>query len=284
MNNGIKSKCVFWLAFIFLVFPVLAGFNIEKGLAADLSDPQEPAQKENLEGTSALQKKDYNTALSHFIKASILDNSEEKYFLDIGRTLYRHFDPKSAAVWIGKSLPEQKGLYKYYSYAGWAAIKDKENKKAVIWLEKAVILAKSENETALMAAFLNSLGSISFDLHQFDLATEYFYQATALQKDNTFYKQNWERAKHMIRRLTKRDNEIGFINYETGKFEKALPLFLKTYKIREKVFGAKHPDTLVSLNNLASLYQASGENDFALPFTLFTRMTLLGISFVTFNR
>jgi tetratricopeptide (TPR) repeat protein len=42
--------------------------------------------------------------------------------------------------------------------------------------------------------------------------------------------------------------------YQQGQFEQALPLAEKAYRLRKEVLGEKHPDTLTSLNNLASIY------------------------------
>ena len=45
----------------------------------------------------------------------------------------------------------------------------------------------------------------------------------------------------------------------------ALPLYEETLKLRKVKLGADHPDTLRSMNNLASGYQAAGKLDLALP-------------------
>jgi len=38
--------------------------------------------------------------------------------------------------------------------------------------------------------------------------------------------------------------------YQQGLFQKALPLAEKAYRLTKEVLGEKHPDTLISLNNL----------------------------------
>ena len=45
---------------------------------------------------------------------------------------------------------------------------------------------------------------------------------------------------------------------EMGDYAKAEPLYEEALEIRRKVLGREHPDTAISLNNLASLYQADG--------------------------
>jgi tetratricopeptide (TPR) repeat protein len=44
-----------------------------------------------------------------------------------------------------------------------------------------------------------------------------------------------------------------------------LPLYERALAPRERVLGADHPDTALSLNNLAGLYQAQGAYERALP-------------------
>ena len=44
--------------------------------------------------------------------------------------------------------------------------------------------------------------------------------------------------------------------YATGRYQEAIPLAQRALAITEKARGPEHPDTAVSLNNLAMLYQA----------------------------
>ena len=44
-----------------------------------------------------------------------------------------------------------------------------------------------------------------------------------------------------------------------GEYAKAEPLYQEALRIRQKVLGSEHPDTALSLNNLAVLYQEMGE-------------------------
>jgi tetratricopeptide (TPR) repeat protein len=53
--------------------------------------------------------------------------------------------------------------------------------------------------------------------------------------------------------------------YQQGKFQQALPLAEKAFKIRNEILGEKHPDTLTSLNTLALIYQNIGRLFEALP-------------------
>ncbi len=47
--------------------------------------------------------------------------------------------------------------------------------------------------------------------------------------------------------------------YGAGRYEEAIPLAQRALAIREKALGPEHPDTAVSLNNLAELYSATGD-------------------------
>jgi CHAT domain-containing protein len=53
--------------------------------------------------------------------------------------------------------------------------------------------------------------------------------------------------------------------YQQGQFEEALPLAEKAFQIHTEILGKKHPETLISLNNLASIYQKLGRLEEALP-------------------
>jgi len=50
---------------------------------------------------------------------------------------------------------------------------------------------------------------------------------------------------------------LAFIYLELGRVSEALPLFKKVYSLQKEVLGKKHPDTLVSLKNWASIYVTS---------------------------
>ena len=43
-----------------------------------------------------------------------------------------------------------------------------------------------------------------------------------------------------------------------GRYSEAEPLYRRALEARERVLGTEHPDTLISVNNLAALYQAQG--------------------------
>jgi CHAT domain-containing protein len=53
--------------------------------------------------------------------------------------------------------------------------------------------------------------------------------------------------------------------YKKGQYQEALPWAEKAWKIRTEILGEKHPDTLISLNNLAGCYHALGRLAEALP-------------------
>ncbi len=46
--------------------------------------------------------------------------------------------------------------------------------------------------------------------------------------------------------------------YDQGRYAEAEPLYRRSLAIREKALGPDHPDTAVSLNNLALLYGNQG--------------------------
>jgi tetratricopeptide (TPR) repeat protein len=65
---------------------------------------------------------------------------------------------------------------------------------------------------------------------------------------------------------TKLLNQAGFYLSERGRYTDAKPLYERGLAIREKAFGAEHPDVATSLNNLANLYRDRGRYAKAEPF------------------
>jgi hypothetical protein len=48
-------------------------------------------------------------------------------------------------------------------------------------------------------------------------------------------------------------NEAATFNLDAGHYEGAKLLYRRALEVRERVFGKEHPDTLISVNNLAFL-------------------------------
>jgi len=55
------------------------------------------------------------------------------------------------------------------------------------------------------------------------------------------------------------------IYQDLGRLSEALPLLEKGYRLRKELLGEKHPDTLMSLNNLGMIYKELGRLSEALP-------------------
>src|SRR5262245_45487860 len=53
--------------------------------------------------------------------------------------------------------------------------------------------------------------------------------------------------------------------YNQGNYAEAFKLAEQTLALAEKALGPEHPDTLLSVNNLAALYQAQGRYSEAEP-------------------
>jgi tetratricopeptide (TPR) repeat protein len=60
-------------------------------------------------------------------------------------------------------------------------------------------------------------------------------------------------------------NRCGYFLKERARYAEALPMYERSLAIWEKALGAEHPDTALSLNNLAGLYRAQGEYGKAEP-------------------
>jgi hypothetical protein len=55
------------------------------------------------------------------------------------------------------------------------------------------------------------------------------------------------------------------INRDQGEYARAEPLSTKALEVSRRVLGAKHPDTLISMNNLAHVYYKEGKYGQAEP-------------------
>jgi tetratricopeptide (TPR) repeat protein len=58
---------------------------------------------------------------------------------------------------------------------------------------------------------------------------------------------------------------LGSLLQDQGEYDRALPLLEDCLEKRKRILGDDHPDTLVSISNLADLLQDQGEYDRALP-------------------
>ncbi len=60
-------------------------------------------------------------------------------------------------------------------------------------------------------------------------------------------------------------DRLGLSLDHLGYSRDAIPLFLKALETRKATLGTDHPDTLMTMNNLAESYRAAGKPDLALP-------------------
>jgi hypothetical protein len=54
-------------------------------------------------------------------------------------------------------------------------------------------------------------------------------------------------------------NNLAVLLKSQGKYKAAEPLYQETLRLREKVLGKEHPDTLTSINNLTLLLKSQGK-------------------------
>ena len=59
-----------------------------------------------------------------------------------------------------------------------------------------------------------------------------------------------------------------WLSADQGRLEQAEPLYLRALEGRESTLGKDHPDTLISVCNLAGLYQDQGRLELAEPLML----------------
>ena len=53
-------------------------------------------------------------------------------------------------------------------------------------------------------------------------------------------------------------NNLASLYIDQGRYSEAEPLYMRALEASERVLGREHPDTLTSVNNLATLYQHPG--------------------------
>ncbi|GBO55492.1 kinesin light chain [Pseudanabaena sp. lw0831] len=108
------------------------------------------------------------------------------------------------------------------------------------------------------------------------LATFYTLLAKAYKRDNQIDQaiSTWEKAIDLQEKLNlslelaHSLNELGFLYYYQGKYNKAEPLYLRSLEIRERELGVEHSSVATSLNNLAELYNSQGNYNEAEPLYL----------------
>ncbi len=116
----------------------------------------------------------------------------------------------------------------------------KEQKlKAVEMFKKAV-----GEKSPYVAQALNDLGSLCFEVEQFDESEQYFNQSLPLLTELL----GAEHAAVLINRRSLA-NTLSFL----GKNDQAEPMLREVIATSERVLGEEHPDTMASINSLATL-------------------------------
>ena len=100
-------------------------------------------------------------------------------------------------------------------------------------------VVQSGKQHAAEAAF--QLGELATNRIDYITAYQYYLESVRLQPENATYL-----------------NAAGRINFEMGRYQEALPFFVKALAILEKSLGPAHPNVAPILNNLALLYVTQG--------------------------
>jgi tetratricopeptide (TPR) repeat protein len=75
----------------------------------------------------------------------------------------------------------------------------------------------------------------------------------------------WQDAGLPAERFSYVLNEVASFHLDAGVYEPAEPLYRQALEVRERVLGGEHPDTLVSVNNLAHVLYREGDYEGAEP-------------------
>ncbi|XP_065218089.1 tetratricopeptide repeat protein 19 homolog, mitochondrial-like [Planococcus citri] len=61
-------------------------------------------------------------------------------------------------------------------------------------------------------------------------------------------------------------NGYAYFNYNVGQLNKALELFKKAYDVNRQIYGEKHEDNVLMLNNLGTIYKHKGDMNTAISY------------------
>lgn len=112
-----------------------------------------------------------------------------------------------------------------------------------------------QNETT--AASYNIIGSVYWNLGEYDKALEYYNKDLEIQKEVFGEKHNDTAGSY---------TGIGLVYKDLGDYDEALKLYNKALEINKVVLGENHPDTAASYNNIGIVYDELGDYDKALEY------------------
>jgi len=195
---------------------------------------EEPVHKDNLKvenPSDASEKSEENNPplLLYFMKED--PTYKQKIEYSHGVEAYKNGDYAQAVKWFQEAA--QQGEVSAYFILGMMYLNydskgiHKNHGKAIKWLRKAVQHGHVQARTALEQLIQQSKSKL---LNEADFANERAAQ----------YNQQ-------------------------GLFQQALSLLEKSYLLRAEILGKKHPETLISLNNLGHTYEKLGHYSEALP-------------------
>lgn len=84
------------------------------------------------------------------------------------------------------------------------------------------------------------------------------WEVEACQKELIWMEQAWQSLKRVKEDAEQLDQQVNDLEQQ-GRYTEAIPLAEKVLTIREDILGPEHPDTILSLNNLAELYYSMGD-------------------------
>ncbi|MBK8434110.1 MAG: tetratricopeptide repeat protein [Chloroflexi bacterium] len=104
----------------------------------------------------------------------------------------------------------------------------------------------------------------AYDFDQYDMNT--WPAAGRLFLHVTGSRSEAERLGVVNGQVAELNNSVGFYLNQYGQSQEARPYYARALAIREKVLGAEHPHTALSLNNMGALLDSMGELAEARPY------------------
>jgi len=158
--------------------------------------------------------------------------------------------------YVWDSLNELESIFSEIVYTFLSRFKNKEDKKGF----KGILEVVLDNKE-----LLEKIKSGFEDIENFSLKE--ITKALEIQPNNESYekfihKEKYiNRAKYWVERCQEKNdsyalllNNLARIYYLTGEYEEAEPLYMKALKLRKKLLGEEHLDTVISYDNLGELY------------------------------
>ena len=203
-------------------------------------------------------KKAAHRDLAMYFKTQPLD---ERIANELPHHLFeaQHWEELKTCISSAPLMSLHNNEYELLKY--WRQISDYEDMEKVYYQDRVNLLRKTHFSQRLeMYADDWMLANLLEKAGRYSQVTTILRRQILKVNQKRFGKQSEETANSL--------NNLANLYLNQGKYEEALPLYLRALEIWENVLGKEHPNVATSLNNLAILYYSQGKYEEALPLYL----------------